>query len=190
MKQDIRIGWSVVLFLAALALGMACSALVHASAPSLADSLVAAQGPLQSRSDEPVDPRELAEAIMATPRINRDWAALMLIVAAHESALSDRIRRGDCRPKECDGGAAWSLWQQHRNALNAAAWGSPELSVQTAEAARGLRRAFYQCNGGGRPPGPDWVSRTLNAFAGRPCDATWTGLESRLATFKRVRARL
>lgn len=179
-----------IALLAALGLLFGVVGLLHASSLSLTEQIVAVQPSLASKTDEPVDADELARAIASVPKVNRDWAALMLAVAAHESALSDRIRRGECRPKECDGGRAWSLWQQHRNKLNAASWGSPDLGVQTAEAARALRRAFYQCNGGGRPLGADWVARTISAFAGHSCDAIWPGLESRLVTFKRVRRAL
>jgi len=48
-----------------------------------------------------------------------------------------------------------------------------------------LRRAFYQCNGGGRPRG-DWVRSTLTSYSGRRCDADWPGLDQRLATYQRV----
>ncbi|MEO8917628.1 MAG: hypothetical protein ABI488_09400, partial [Polyangiaceae bacterium] len=57
---------------------------------------------MASKKDEPVDPRELAEAIAAVPKISREWAALILTVAAHESALSARIARGEYRDFEGD----------------------------------------------------------------------------------------
>ncbi|MEO8902063.1 MAG: hypothetical protein ABI488_09355, partial [Polyangiaceae bacterium] len=122
------------------------------------------------------------------------WAALILTVAAHESALSARIARGEYRDFEGDSfrnrdgkvqHRAWGLWQQHKNRLNADAWGSPDINVQTQEAARALRRAFYQCNGGSHPPG-DWVRTTLTAYAGRACDASWTGIEKRMSTYQQV----
>jgi hypothetical protein len=185
-----RIGWVTFWFLAALGFVFGCVGLAHGAAPTLTERMVLVQPSIASVSDKPVDATQLAEAIARVPHVTREWAALMLAVAAHESALSDRIRRGECRPRECDGGAAWSLWQQHRNKLNGASWGSTDIGVQTAEAARALRRSFYRCNGGSRKLGPDWVARTVSAYAGLPCDAVWPGLKVRLATYERVRSRL
>ncbi len=70
------------------------------------------------------------------------------------------------------------------NQQNAGAWGSPDIRVQTLEAARALRSGFYTCNHGKLPI--DWVARTINGYAGRACDAMWPGLEQRLATFNRT----
>jgi len=69
--------------------------------------------------------------------------------------------------------------------LNDSAWGSPDIGVQTEEAARALRRAFYTCNGKGRSHS-DWVRSTLNSYSGRRCDASWPGLEKRLKTYQQV----
>jgi len=181
-----RIGWITLLGLATLALVLAIAARCQAGSPTLIERLIAAQGPLASRAEEPVDARELAEAIASIPRVNRQWAALVLTVAAHESALRSRIARGDCRPKECDGGRAWGLYQGHRNEGNAAVWGSPDVAVQTLEAARMLRAVFYMCNGPGSLS-PDWTARTLSAYAGQRCDASWPGLSDRVQTFERIR---
>lgn len=179
---------------AAFAIGLWFTSLAGAAAPSLIERLIAAQAPLQSKADEPVDARELATAIAEVPKITREWAALILTVAGHESALSARIARGEYKDYEGDSfrnregklqHRAWGLWQAHRNRLNDTAWGSPDLHVQTEEAARALRRAFYQCNGGKRPH-TDWVRSTLNAYSGRRCDATWPGLEKRLTTYQHV----
>ncbi len=165
-----------------------------AAAPSLIERLITAQVPLQSKTDPPVDAQALAEAIASVPKVSREWAALILTVAAHESALSARIARGEYRDFEGDSfrnrqgkveHRAWGLWQAHKNHLNEAAWGSPELSVQTEEAARALRRAFYTCNGGGRAH-DDWVRSTLSSYSGRRCDASWPGLEKRVATYEHV----
>jgi len=179
---------------AAFAIGLWFTSFAGAAAPSLMERLIVAQGPLQSKLDEPVDPRELATAIASVPKITREWAALILTVAAHESALSARIARGEYKDYEGDSfrnregkvqHRAWGLWQAHRNRLNDAAWGSPDIAVQTEEAARALRRAFYTCNGGGRSHS-DWVRTTLNSYSGRRCDATWPGLEKRLKTYQHV----
>ena len=179
---------------AAFAIFLWFTSFAGAQAPSLIERLVTVQKPLQSKQDEPVDPRELAAAIAAVPKINREWAALILTVAAHESALSARIARGEYRDFEGDSfrnregkvqHRAWGLWQAHRNKLNEAAWGSPDIAVQTEEASRALRRAFYQCNGGGRSHA-DWVRSTLSSYSGRRCDADWPGLDKRLTTYQRV----
>ncbi|HEX3776085.1 MAG TPA: hypothetical protein VHV51_16555 [Polyangiaceae bacterium] len=165
-----------------------------AAAPSLIERLITVQKPLQTKKDDPVDPRELATAIASVPKINREWAALILTVAAHESALSARIARGDYRDYEGDSfknrdgkvqHRAWGLWQAHKNKLNDTVWGSADLAVQTEEAARALRRAFYQCNGRGRSHG-DWVRSTLNSYSGRRCDADWPGLDKRIATYQSI----
>ena len=179
---------------AAFAIGLWFTSFAGAAAPSLIERLIKAQAPLQSKLDEPVDARELATAIAGVPKITREWAALILTVAGHESALSARIARGEYKDYEGDSfrnregkvqHRAWGLWQAHRNRLNDRAWGSTDIGVQTEEAARGLRRAFYQCNGGGRPH-TDWVRSTLNSYSGRRCDASWPGLEKRLTTYQRV----
>ena len=177
MSPANRIGWATLLTLAVFAAAMAIATRCHAE-PRLVERLIAAQRSLASRTEQAVDARELAEAIASIPKVSAQWAALVLTVAAHESALRARIARGECRPLECDGGRAWGLYQGHRNALNAEAWGSPDLRVQTLEAARALRSAFYQC--GGLQPG--WVARTLSAYAGHRCDASWRGLDRRLLT--------
>lgn len=195
-------GWSVVDRLhraimaacATFAIALWFTSFAGAAAPSLIERLIKAQAPLASKKDEPVDPRVLAEAIAAVPKISREWAALILTVAANESALSSRIARGEYRDFEGDSfrsrdgkvqHRAWGLWQAHKNRLNEAAWGSPDINVQTEEAARALRRAFYQCNGGGHPH-TDWVRTTLSAYAGRGCDASWPGLQKRMSTYQQV----
>jgi hypothetical protein len=178
----------------AFAVGLWFTSFAGASAPTLIERLVNAQTPLQSKLDEPVDARELATAIASVPKITREWAALILTVAGHESALSARIARGEYKDYEGDSyrnregkveHRAWGLWQAHRNRLNDASWGSPDINVQTEEAARALRRAFYTCNGGGKAHS-DWVRSTLNAYSGRRCDATWPGLAKRLTTYQHV----
>ena len=189
-----RLRRAIMAACAAFAIGLWFTSFAGASAPSLMERLVKAQAPLQSKIDEPVDPQRLAAAIAGVPKITREWAALILTVAGHESALSARIARGEYKDYEGDSfrnregkvqHRAWGLWQAHRNRLNDSVWGSPDIDVQTEEAARALRRAFYQCNGGGRPH-TDWVRSTLNSYSGRRCDASWPGLEKRLTTYQHV----
>jgi hypothetical protein len=189
-----RLRRAIMAACAAFAIGLWFTSFAGAAAPSLMERLIVAQGPLQSKRDEPVDPRELATAIVGIPKITREWAALILTVAAHESRLSARIARGEYKDYEGDSfrtregkvqHRAWGLWQAHKNRLNEASWGSPDISIQTIEAARALRRAFYTCNGKGRGHS-DWVRSTLNSYSGRRCDATWPGLEPRLQTYQHV----
>jgi hypothetical protein len=189
-----RLRRAIMAACAAFAIGLWFTSFAGAAAPSLMERLITAQAPLQSKIDEPVDARELATAIANVPKITREWAALILTVAAHESALSARIARGEYKDYEGDSyrnregklqHRAWGLWQAHKNRLNDSAWGSTDITVQTEEAARALRRAFYTCNGKGRSHS-DWVRSTLNAYSGRRCDASWPGLEKRLKTYQHV----
>lgn len=183
MKPDERIAWGVIAF--CVATSCAFTRAAKSESPPLVDRLVAAQPALASRTEPAVDARELAQAIASVPRVTREWAALILTIAAHESALSARIAANDCAKHECDGGRAFGLYQAHKNLHNADVWGSTDIRVQTLEAARGLRAGFYVCNGRRKLP-VDWVARTINGYAGKHCDATWPGLEQRLATFNRI----
>jgi hypothetical protein len=183
-----KIGWAVIAFCVGVAIFF--SAIAKAGSVSLRDRLVMVQPSLQSRIDPAVAPEALADAIVTIPRINREWASLILTVAHHEAALSARIAANQCGDKECDGGRAWGLYQAHKNLHNATVWGSPDIGIQTLEAGKALRRAFYECNGGKRGMKPDWVARTLSSYAGRRCDAEWGGLAKRVATYNRILRKL
>jgi hypothetical protein len=181
-----------LLVVVALAAAMLLTALtVKAASPTLLDNVVLAQRALGSKREPVVEPRAFAEELVKASGGNRDWIALQLTVASHESALSARIAGGGClvEKRECDGGRAWGLFQGHKNAHNADVWGSPEIAVQVKEAQRALRSAFYTCNPKGKLR-PKWVAATLSAYAGQRCDAEWGGLAKRVVTFQRVRARL
>lgn len=124
-----------------------------------------------------------AESVRA-PRSPREWSALVLTVARHESNLSSRIIRNDCKPRECDRGRARGFGQVHRNSLNGELWDSAPGNVQaqaklTSDA---LKRAYYTCS----RSGVDWRAATLSAYAGQRCSARWNGLDVRLATFERL----
>ncbi len=186
MAPDFKIAWVTIIVLAALALIMGLCAICHAEPLTLRERIISAQPMLASRSDVPVAADEFADAVLSVPRLSPDWAALLLTVAAHESALSARIARGECRPRECDHGLAWSLWQVHRNEQNSAVWGSRDLNVQAREASRMLRQAFYRC--GGMHAG--WLLQTLRAYAGKRCSDPFPGESARVATFVQVRSRL
>lgn len=187
MRPGMGFGWAFLIACAALGLAFgACGSLAQGGEYSLTDRLVTAQLRLQSKRDEPVDPQALASAIALITKGNRDWSALLLTVAAHESALSARIASGSCKAYECDGGRAWGLYQVHRNALNAAVWGSPDLAEQTRAASRVLRGAFYRC----KDSGVDWPLATLRAYAGNGCSQALKGEDKRVKTFERLRRTL
>ncbi len=185
MNASMKFAVASVIALAVMGLFMFFTALVQGAEPTLTDRIEAVVPSLASKREETVDARELAEAVTSVPKVTREWAALILTIAAHESNLRARIAANDCREKECDGGRAFGLYQAHKNLHNAAIWGSSDIRVQTLEAARGLRSGFYTCNGRRKLP-VDWVARTINGYAGRRCDAEWKGLSDRLVTFNRV----
>ena len=188
-----RVGWITIVGLAAAALiGWLFSACAFAAErpTTLVERLVHEQTSLQSRTDPPVDALAFAQAVAAVPKVNGTWAALMLAVAAHESALSARIARGECKSFECDHGLAWGLWQRHRNAHNHDQWGSTDVNVQALDAARALRSAFYTCSPAGKPLRADWALATFRVYAGHGCGDPFKGEEKRVATFKRLQGRL
>lgn len=178
-----KIGWAVLFTLATVAILMAVAARCHAARPTLTDRLIAAQGPLASRTEPAVDARELAEAIAEASGGDRGWAALLLTIAAHESALRARIARGEYRKGEGDAGRAWSIYQIHANQQNAHVWGSPSLAVQTAEALRMLKQAGNRCHSFREIPRALCIVR---AYAGRDPRAAIPGEAKRLATLDRV----
>jgi hypothetical protein len=117
-------------------------------------------------------------------------AALLIVIAFHESTLSIRIHQGLCKQNECDHGKAASLWQLHESARipleewKALAGEDPATTLKAAIATAQLLQALrHSC---GRDP-----AFILTAYAGRRCSATdWKGLEPRLATLRRVEGKL
>ena len=121
----------------------------------------------------------------------KDFQALVIAIAWHESTLSLRIHRGECKPHECDGGRARGPWQQHRHGMSDADWeamhGLENVQHQAVVAAKQLRRSYLTCRGSG----VTWLQGTINNYAGRNCTATgWAGLDERQATWAKVRKRL
>jgi hypothetical protein len=121
----------------------------------------------------------------------KDFQALVIAIAWHESTLSLRIHRGECKPHECDGGRARGPWQQHRHGMTDADWdamhGLENVQHQAVVAAQQLRRSYLTCKGSGAT----WLQGAINNYAGRNCTATgWAGLEERQATWAKVRKRL
>lgn len=138
-------------------------------------------------SPDRVDPEALATAVESATHGNADWAALVLTVAEHETHLSARIVAGGCKPWECDRGKAWGLLQEHRNLNNLSVWGSPDVGVQVLSGYQLLRRSYWTCK---RLSAGNWVAFTLNAYAGKACDAKWAGLDARVASYVAIRRRL
>lgn len=138
----------------------------------------------------------IAQASVDRPKPARDWAALLLTVGYHESGFSLRILNNQCKRFECDPAVvdgvrifrARGVFQTHRNKHNEQYWdalpGNPVLQAKVASDM--LARAYWNCARSGVP----WTQATLSSYAGRRCDAEWPGLQQRLATFARVRARL
>lgn len=152
-------------------------------------------------SPDRVDPEALATAIESETR-SPDWAAILLTVAKHESALSAHIAAGECLAWQCDphherdGSVthlAFGLYQTHRNALNASTWGTPDIAVQTKEAARMLHSAYWTC---ARlvhidKANPEtWVPLVFDGFAGKRCGSTWAGGAERMRSWRQIRGRL
>lgn len=199
MSVSNKIGWISVFFLAVLALSMALSAVVRADAPpvqnSLVESLISAQKQFQSRTEQSVDERELAVAIAASANGDRKGAALLLTIAIHEGGLRERVRLDQYGPHEGDAYTdvdgerkhrASGIYQVHKNAHNAAEWGSTDLGAQTRMAARLAAGALARCK---RSIAPYPVS-VFRGYAGRGCDMPLKGEERRAQTFARVLARL
>ncbi len=121
----------------------------------------------------------------------KDWEATLITVAFHESTNSLRIHQGLCKPHECDSGRARGPWQQHRNGRTEDDWnaliGLEHTGFQAETASVQLRRGFLNCKGSPAP----WLQGTLNNYAGKNCnELNWDGLEDRLQTWTKVRARL
>ncbi len=114
-----------------------------------------------------------------------EWAALILAIGDAESGFSLRIHAGQCKPHECDRGRARGPFQLHRYAEAVPTWeqmhGLGNIGVQVRVASARLARGYYTCRGG-----TDWLAATINGFAGRRCAEIWPGLESRVATWRRV----
>ncbi len=129
-----------------------------------------------------VEPTQLAVAITNATK-EREWAALLLTIAKHESHFSARIADGHCREHECDDGRAWGLWQVHRTPDNAPAWGSPNPSVQAQWASYALHGMDRMCRRAGVP----FPLGVIRAYAtGRGCHRKFKGEKARLETYRKI----
>jgi hypothetical protein len=134
----------------------------------------------------------IAAASVKAPRSPVEWSSLLVAVGSHETNFAGRLLRGECRleRRECDAtkGKDGKLYarargwgQVWRNTLNADTWDAAEtdIAAQTRLVDGQLRRAYWTC----ARSGVHWLVGTLNAYKGARCDATWPGLDKRVATF-------
>lgn len=126
----------------------------------------------------------LAQAMTEAARDRRELAFL-IAWGWHETAYSLRIHRNECRRWECDRGRARGPWQLHRNGLDAQSWdklaGVENAREQALEAALRARRALRSC---------PTVEGAFRHLVGRGCSSPLPGVDKRVATFRRVIARL
>jgi len=194
MSSAQRTAWFLIVGLVLSMVVLCCEARANTA------SVRTALGKLAVFHEDIADPRkpEQLDAIAAAvgklkpPQgISRgDWQALVIAVGFHESGYSLRIGDGNCRTHECDHGRARSYWQLHANLHTAGFWdqlvGNKYVEVQARVASEMLARAYYLCRG----TQSDWSASMLSAFSGRRCDAQWSGLATRIETWKRLRGAL
>ena len=136
------------------------------------------------------DSVRIASTYKRWPGTRRELALLLVTIGQHESAFAIRIGEGRCGPHECDRdrhgvARAHGFWQLHLAATSTRArWDAArtDVYVSAEEAARALTRARFVC----AKTGEDWLVGTVNAYAGRKCDAKWAGLGERVATYRRL----
>lgn len=118
------------------------------------------------------------------PWTKREWAAMLLTIGQHESHFSMRIIAGNCKPHECDGGKASGAFQQHENSRNERVWRDlpGNLPLQVSLASDELKRAWLTCKNTNQPR----FEATVNAYAGKACNADWPGLRARRDTYERL----
>ena len=171
---------------------LVCAALlaarpVGAAEPySLVDRLERAARGLPCPQEPQQDAHALAEAIATASRGDRTLAAAMLTTAWAETALAERLRLNECRPRECDSRKAWGSFQRHKNGNNAEFWGSTDIGVQASDAARALRSAFYTAKAAHAP----FPAGMFRIYAGRRPDVVIPRESLRVSTFDSVRRQL
>jgi hypothetical protein len=149
---------------------------------SLADRLERAARGLPCPKEPQQDAHALAQAIAAASRGDRTLAAAMLTTGWAETALADRLRRNERRPRECDSRRAWGTFQRHKNQNNAELWGSVEIDVQATDAARALRSAYYTAKAAGAP----FPAGMFRLYAGRRHDVAIPREALRVSTFNSI----
>lgn len=175
-----------IAILAALGFVFGVIGAVHADAPTLTDRLERAARGLPCPREPQMEPRALAEAIATASHGDRVLAAAMLTTAWVETALADRLRRNECRPRECDSRRAWGSYQRHKNGNNATVWGSQDVRDQATDAARALRSAFYTAKAAHAP----FPAGMFRIYAGRRPDVAIPREALRVSTYAAIRRQL
>lgn len=136
------------------------------------------------------------------PRYRRTWpgstaelVAFAVAIAKHETHLSARIQAGRCKPLECDRGKARSYWQLHKNALTDEEWQrtvgleqenvsfAARVALKRIVSSRNLCKLY-------EGSGPTLDEMTFNAYAGHGCLSRLKDGQARVATYRKVLARL
>lgn len=133
-------------------------------------------------------------AAIASVARDPDEAAMLLTIGWHESAWSLAIERGVFTKGQGDpdrNGTPTSISNyqiKRRAASSREAWeaAKTDVRVATQEAAFALRRARNMC----RSKGGDPIRTAFSAYGTGSCSGRLKDVEKRMATFKRVRARL
>lgn len=194
-KAD-RIGWCLLLFLAALGLAMAVTGIVHADAPTLADRVAHLVPGYGSKKVELVDAEEFGAAVDTACNHDRECAARLVTMGIVESALSLSVSRSEFSPHQGDAFTdkdgsiqhrAWGTFELHKNAHNAAVWGSADLLTQarSARAAQVGARAECKAFRGLDPDVGMW-----RVLSGRGCLYHYNGEEKRMQLLAKIRGRL
>lgn len=192
------IGWLVIA--GCVAVSCAFSAAAHSEElppPSPLAARVAALVPrFGSRKVELVDAQAFGVAVATACNGDRECAAKLLTMAIAESGLSAAVSRSEYLPHQGDAYVnrdgvrvhrAWGTWQGHKNAHNAAVWGSDDLLVQ-ARAARSMQLgALAECRKfrGVSPEVGMW-----RVLSGRGCLLPYSGEQMRMTLLARVRRAL
>lgn len=145
---------------------------------------------LSVQKDERESPQELAERLQVVVRAIRRAAPedaelrwMLLTTAQHESHFALRIHEGKCRPGECDGGRARSLWQLHRNArMKPGEWESLAGTSQEATDL-GARLAAGLLRGARASCGDAEGALSLYARGG---GCKWSGARQRVEWMRRM----
>lgn len=137
-----------------------------------------------------VQEEAIARGVLRASKGDKDLAAFLLAWEDAETHGSLRIHRGECYRWECDHGRARSPWQLHRNAMSAQRWklmnGVENTQAQADQAAGMARWALRACNA----KGDDRIVMAFRRLGALGCNEPLAGEQERLATFKRVRAKL
>lgn len=166
----------------ALSILIAAALCLGAKPVTLVERLVKAQAGLLAPREPKTDPEALARAIDKAANGDRILSAALLATAYAETALSDRLRRNECRKDECDARRAWGLFQIHKDGNTADVWGSPDVDVQATAAARKMKSAFYTAKAEHAP----FPLGMFRIYGGRRATASIPREEVRVKTFNQV----